>query len=289
MLEVPHNATGSGKVGFPGLGIGEFTLDRVAFSIFGLDIYWYAVIIVTGFALAILLAFRLLKKTSISQDNLLDMILIATPIAVICARLYYVIMDSGNSYETFWDVINIRNGGLAIYGAVIGAVASVAVYCTVKKLKVFDILDLVGIGFILAQGIGRWGNFVNQEAFGKATDSFLRMTIYYGGVQYSVHPTFLYESLWNLTGALLLYFLFKKRQYVGQVFLGYLGWYGLGRAIIEGLRINSLYIPGTQLAVSQLVAIICVVAAAGLLITCEVLRRKDRLPAFLHLPVKENV
>ncbi len=288
MLEVPYGATGSGKVGFPGLGIEEFSLNRVAFTIFGINIYWYAIMIVTGFALAIVLGFHLLKRTYMTQDNMLDMILIATPTAIICARLYYVLMDSGNSYDSFLDVINIRNGGLAIYGAIIGAVLAIVIYCSIKKVNAADVLDFIGPCFLLAQGIGRWGNFFNQEAFGKATDSFLRMTIHFGGQQYSVHPTFLYESLWNLLGAVLLYFLFKNRKYLLQVFLHYLSWYGLGRAFIEPLRIDSLYIPGTKIAVSLVVAVVCVVVAEALAVTFDILNRKGKLPAYLRLKEKEN-
>ena len=162
----------------------------------------------------------------------------------------------------------IWKGGLAIYGGVLGALLGVAVFCKVKKIKLPALLDLVSLGFLIGQSIGRWGNFFNREAFGAETSSFLRMGLtdsLTGKTTYH-HPTFLYESLWNALGFVLLHFLSKKRTFDGQIALGYALWYGLGRTFIEGLRTDSLYIPGTALRVSQLLAALSCLAAAAVLV-----------------------
>lgn len=252
--------SGIGAISFPNLGIKEFSINNVAFRIFGLEIYWYAIIIATGFLLAVFLGMKLAKKTSITQDNLLDAILWITPFAVVCARLYYVVFDSKGTYESFLDIINIRGGGLGIYGGVIGATIGVFVFCRIKKIKVLEITDIVAPCFLLGQLIGRWGNFVNQEAYGAVTDVPWAMQIYIDGQATKVHPTFLYESLWNLAGLFISLAIFKNRKHNGTVSFFYMIWYGVGRFIIESLRTDQLLILG--IPVSMLVAALSVFGGA---------------------------
>jgi len=243
---------GNGPIAFPGLGIGEFTISRVAFTIFGIEIYWYGIFIALAFALGVWISVSLAKKNDVNPDNLIDLILWAAPVAIICARLYYVLF-SLDLYDNFLDIINLRDGGVAIYGAVIGAVITTLIYCKIKKLNSLKMVDVAAPALLLGQAIGRWGNFVNQEAFGSETSLPWRMRIYISGIATDVHPTFLYESLWNLIGFIILMLLFKKRKYIGQIFLTYIAWYGFGRMIIEGLRTDSLMI-FDSIRVSQVLA-----------------------------------
>jgi len=195
-------------------------------------------------------------------------VLWVTPFAFLCARLYYCIFywDEGGYADNLLSVLYVWEGGLAIYGGVIGAVLGIIVFCKVKKLSIGAVLDIVALCFLIGQTMGRWGNFFNREAFGAETDSFLRMGLYntYTGVTEYHHPTFLYESVWNLAGFLCLHFLSKKRRYDGQVALSYAAWYGLGRTFIEGLRTDSLY--WGSFRVSQLLALTSFLAAAGVLV-----------------------
>ena len=267
---------------FPNLGI---TVDPspVAFTAFGKDIYWYGIIIASGFLLAVLYMLHRAKDFGVTQDDVLDMILWAVPIGVVCARLYYCIFY----WELYEDdpisMLYIWEGGLAIYGGIIGGVITLLVVAKVKKIPAPVLLDLAGMGVIIGQCIGRWGNFFNREAFGEETSSFLRMGLYNpvtGQTSY-VHPTFLYESLWNLVGFLLLHFLSKGRKYDGQTALQYMAWYGAGRAVIEGLRTDSLYIPGTSLRVSQILAAVgCVVALV--ILAVQAVRKHDPSGLFVN-------
>ena len=252
-------------ISFPSLGI-EVNPIRVI-DIGPLSIHLYGVIIALGLALAVVYASRRSGQFGLSSDTLTDGVLWVTPFAILCARLYYCIFywEEGGYAENPISVLYIWNGGLAIYGGVIGAIIGIIVFSKVKKLKIGAVMDVVSLGFLIGQSIGRWGNFFNREAFGSVTTSFLRMGLYNtdtGAVEYH-HPTFLYESVWNLTGFVILHFLSKRRKYDGQIALGYLAWYGLGRAIIEGLRTDSLYLGSFR--VSQLLAAVsCVVAVAVL-------------------------
>ena len=262
-------------ISFPGLGL-SFNPSRVAFSIGSKPIYWYGIIIAVGFLLAVLYAMRRCKQFGLTQDNIIDMLICAVPSAIVCARAYYCIFE----WELYKDdpirVLFIWEGGLAIYGGIIGAVLAVLVYTKVAKVKTSAMLDIGGLGLLIGQSIGRWGNFINREAFGTMTGSFLRMGLTdANGATIYVHPTFLYESLWNALGLLILHFLSKRRKYDGQVFVMYIGWYGLGRVFIEGLRTDSLYLMGTNLRVSQLVAGICVVFAVVFLFVNAVFREHD--------------
>lgn len=257
----------SSPISFPNLGI-EINPSRVAFSIGSKDIYWYGIIIAIGFALAVLYACRRAPQFGLTEDHILDMLLCAVPAAIICARLYYCIFYWELYAENPVSVLYIWEGGLAIYGGVIGAVLAVWIYSRIKKVKLGPMLDIGGLGLLIGQMIGRWGNFINREAYGSVTNSFLKMglTDAAGAVTY-YHPTFLYESAWNLMGFLILHFYSKKhRHYDGEIFTLYIVWYGLGRGMIEGLRTDSLYLFGTGFRVSQLLAILSCLVAVALLV-----------------------
>lgn len=258
---------------FPSLGL-ELNPPR-GFTIPGTDftIYYYGVIIALGLVLAVMYGLRRSKEFGLKQDDILDGVLWIVPLCIICARAYYVLFEL-DQYKTFADVINIRKGGLAIYGGVIGAVIGVVIFSKVKKVSLPAVLDLVGIAFLIGQSIGRWGNFINREAYGAPTDCFLRMGLVVNGELGYYHPTFLYESVWNAIGFVLLHFLSKKRQYDGQMALGYVAWYGLGRAFIEGLRMDSLY--WRPFRVSQVLAAVSCMAAVVTLLVMAIRGNKQK-------------
>ena len=258
------NPMNFGPISFPFLGL-EIDPPR-ALSIGPLSIHLYGLIIATGLVLAVFYACRRCREFGIKEDDLLDGVLWVTPFAILCARAYYCVFSWDQYADDPISVLYIWNGGLAIYGGVIGAVLGVIVFCKIKKLKIATILDMVLIGFLIGQSIGRWGNFFNREAFGAETDSFFRMglTNVKTGITTYYHPTFLYESVWNALGFLLLHFASKKRKYDGQVALMYAAWYGLGRCLIEGLRVDSLW--WGPFRVSQLLAGISCLAAVGILL-----------------------
>lgn len=234
-------------------------------EIFGLSIHFYGLIIACGLMLAVLYGCKRCSQFGFSVDDLTDGVLCIVPFAILCARLYYCVFDWTSYRDNPISVLYIWNGGLAIYGGVIGAVLGILVFARVKKIKVGAVLDLVALGFLIGQAIGRWGNFFNREAFGAATDSFMKMGLFNWTKQSweYYHPTFLYESLWNAAGFALLHFLSKKRQYDGQIALGYAAWYGLGRTFIEGLRVDSLY--WGNFRVSQVLAAVSCFAAVAVL------------------------
>lgn len=230
------------------------------------SIHFYGIIIACGLLLAVLYGCKRCKEFGFTVDDLTDGVLCIVPFAILCARLYYCIFEWSSYKDDPISVLYIWNGGLAIYGGVIGAVIGVLVFCKIKKIKFGAVMDLVVLGFLIGQALGRWGNFFNREAFGSATESFMKMGLFNQWTQsweYH-HPTFLYESLWNVAGFVLLHFLSKKRQYDGQIALGYAAWYGLGRTFIEGLRTDSLYW-GT-FRVSQILAAVSCFAAVGVLL-----------------------
>ena len=259
------------KIGFPGLGIAPFEIDSVAFTIFGIEIAWYAVIITVGMIMAVLYCSYRAKQIGISFDDVIDFALAAIPSGIVGARLYYILTKIEN-FPTFRDWISIRDGGLAIYGGIIAGTLAVIVVAKIKKIPFLAFADCTMPGIILAQAIGRWGNFCNGEAFGYETESFLRMSLCNGltGFQtVTVHPCFLYESLWNILGFILINLFYKKRKYDGQIFVAVCGWYGLGRAWIEGLRTDSLYLPeifGLELRISQVLAIGVFLVCIGFLV-----------------------
>lgn len=264
-----------GAISFPNLGI-VINPSRVAFSVLGKDIYWYGIIIAMGFVLAVVYGMRRAPAFGLTEDNILDMLFAAVPTAIVGARMYYCVFY----WELFADhpisVLYIWEGGMAIYGGVIGAVLAVVIFCKIRKIPIGPMVDVGGLGLLIGQMIGRWGNFMNREAHGAVTDSFLKMglennageVIYY-------HPTFLYESLWNLLGFLVLHVFSKKRRRDGEVFAGYVAWYGLGRLWIEGLRTDSLYLFGTGIRVSQLVAGVSCVIGIGWLVYSRFVKKSD--------------
>ena len=269
-------------VQFPRLGL-ELEIDRVAFTLGGLNIYWYGIIIAAGLLLALVFAFHYAADFGVDADRLVDVVLVGTVCAIICARAYYVAF-APFKYDSIWDMINLRDGGIAIYGAVIGAAVFGGLACKWRKVPILPTFDLVAMGFLIGQGMGRWGNFFNQEAFGTNTNSlfgmYSRATHEYltwwqddlaaQGVMVDpsmpVHPTFLYESVWCFVGFFALWAFMKKRRFNGQIALLYAVWYGAGRFWIEGLRTDSLLIPGLGLRVSQVVALACVVVGLVLLV-----------------------
>ena len=266
-------------ISFPALGI-QWNPGQ-SLTLGSLSIHYYGIIIALGLMLAVIYGWQRSKHFGIKQDDITDGVLWIVPLAVVCARLYYCIFTWKEYASNPISILYIWQGGLAIYGGVIGAAIGVAVHCKIKKIKLPALLDLVALGFMIGQCIGRWGNFFNREAFGGITNSFLRMGLYntYTGVTEYHHPTFLYESLWNLAGFIALHFLSKKRQYDGQIALGYVAWYGLGRAIIEGLRTDSLYLGNFR--ISQLLAAITCFAAATVLVIM-MFRQHDREKLFVN-------
>lgn len=263
---------------FPHMGIKLF-IDRVAFNIGIKPVYWYGIIIAAGLILGIFAAAMLAKSRKISTDAVFDIVLWGLPSAVVCARIYYVIFEFEQYKNNFADVFKIWEGGIAIYGAVIGAVSAAYIYCRVKKLNFPEMADVCCVGLITGQMIGRWGNFTNQEAFGGNTSLPWGMTgsdivkkledMKAAGMDVNpdmpVHPTFLYESLWNLLVLGILIFMFYRMyRFSGQIFLSYITLYGAGRFWIEGLRTDSLYLGPVR--VSQLVALVCVAAGVILLV-----------------------
>ena len=264
------------NISFPKLNL-LFNVERVAFSVGGKNIYWYGIIIAFGFLLAIVCALALAKKYGMKKDTVVDIVLIASPCAIICARLYYVVFRWDYYSVHPNEIIQIWNGGLAIYGAIIASVIVAAIYCRVKKENLALFFDIGAVGLLIGQSVGRWGNFVNQEAFGRNTSlpwgmtgSEIKEDLYSLSSQgidvnplLPVHPTFLYESLWNAVFLVIFLLCFKKRRFDGQIFLMYLICYGTGRFLIEGLRLDSLYLGSIR--ISQLVALVCVaVGIAGM-------------------------
>lgn len=258
------------NVSFPRLGL-EFEINRVAFSIGGtFDIYWYAIFIVSGVLLALLYAKLNAKRFNVDMDSLLNCFIVGVITAIIGARLYYVAFSWDAFASNPMRIFNLRDGGLAIYGGIIGALLGGLITAKVQKMKLLPLLDLTMICFLIGQAVGRWGNFMNQEAFGTPTDSLFGMASE-ATANVAVHPCFLYESVWCALGVLLLHIFSKKWQrYYGQVTFLYMIWYGLERAVVEGLRTDSLYLPFTigdyQPRVSQLVSIALVVAGIVLLV-----------------------
>ncbi len=265
---------------FPGLGL-ELNINRVAFSVFGKDIYWYGIIIACGFILAVTYCYYNAKRFGIVKDRVIDFILFAAPGGIIGARIYYVVFylslyrNPDGSFN-WGKAIAIWDGGLAIYGGVIAAIIILLIFCAVNKIKFLAFADLGSYGLFIGQAIGRWGNFCNQEAYGGPTTLPWRMGLTVAGEYIEVHPTFLYESVWNLVGLAFAHFVLRKhRKFDGQVFLFYLSWYGLGRFWIEGMRTDSLYLFNTGIRVSQLLAGICFLIAGALLIVLTIKLKHD--------------
>ena len=268
-------------VRFPGLGI-ELTINRVAFSISGFDIYWYGILFTTAILTGGMVAIYLGKKLGINDDDFIDVMIVGTICGIIGARAYYVAF-APFEYETLWDMINLRDGGIGIYGGLIAGLLSGWFACKWKKIRFFDAADCIFTGFLFGQTFGRWANFMNQEAFGTNTDSILGMisestTRYLTRVAPSlaeqgimvdpnmpVHPTFLYESVWCAIGFIILFTHFRKRRFSGEMLCMSAAWYGFGRFFIEGLRTDSLATTG-GLRTSQIIAVVTVVAAVSVMV-----------------------
>ena len=275
---------------FPRLGW-SFEIDRVAFRLFGMDVYWYGIIIAVGFLLAVLYCFKYAKRYAIDPDDLTNMLLFAVPLSIIGARTYYVVFMYNEYYygqPALW--YRIWDGGMAIYGAIIMGVLTCVVYCYIRRIRMGTMLDLCVMGLLIGQCIGRWGNFVNGEAYGTVTYAYPWIMQVNGGP--SVHPCFLYESVWNLVGFLILHFYSKKRRYCGEIFLIYVAWYGIGRGLIEGLRTDSLYLWGTSLRISQAIGYITAILALGVLVYLYLFREPDeeklKTPYYTRLSRKQR-
>ncbi len=272
------------ELSFPGLGIENFTVNSEAFRIGSFSIAWYAILITIGMIMAVGYTYYRAKNIGLTLDHIIDFALAAIPIGIIGARLYYVLSEI-DRYDSFLEVINIRSGGLAIYGGIIGGALAIFLVSYFKKIPFLAIADCCTPGIILAQAIGRWGNFTNGEAYGYQTDIFCRMGIsninsildFNTSEMVYVHPTFLYESLWNLLGFILINIFFKHKKYDGQIMFLVFGWYGLGRMLIEGLRTDSLYFFGTGIRTSQLLAGIIFVGMLGLLIYLHIKKPKKEI------------
>ena len=252
------------------------------FSIGTMEIRFYGVVIAVGLLLAVLYGLKRSKQFGLKEDDILDGVLWIVPFSIICARLYYCVFSWDAYKDNLKEILYIWHGGLAIYGAVIGAGLGVVIFCLIKKVRLGAVLDMVALCFLIGQSVGRWGNFFNREAFGAATESFFKMGLYNDDLKRFefYHPTFLYESVWNAAGFVLLHFLSKKRQYDGQIALGYAAWYGLGRTFIEGLRMDSLY--WGSFRVSQLLAAISCFAAATALVVLA-FRKHNREKLFVNV------
>ena len=267
------NFLSSTAITFPGLGIRIDPPQALPITE-NFSINLYGLIIAIGLMLAIIYGRKRAKEFGHNFDDMIDGILFIVPLAIVCTRLYYCIFNWDYYGSHPIEILYIWQGGLAIYGGVIGAAIGILIYAKWKKVTIGSVLDITSLGFLIGQSIGRWGNFFNREAFGSETENFLRMGLYKrvtesgdivaSTTMYYYHPTFLYESLWNATGFLLLHFFSKRRKYDGQVALLYVAWYGLGRTFIEGLRTDSLY--WGDFRVSQiLAAVTCFAAVAALM------------------------
>ena len=268
-------------ISFPGLSIGPFEIDPVLVSTPFFTVRWYGAVITLGMILGVIYAAYRAKQSGINLDDVLDCIIFAIPAGIICARLYYLIFDSGK-IDSFYDIISIWEGGLAIYGGIIGGFIAVCIVARVKKINLPAILDCFAPGVMIGQIFGRWGNFFNAEAYGTLdmiefpfigvihTPSFeddfvLRMVIENSRVgEIAVHPTFLYESVWNLLGLIFIHFWFKHKKFNGEIVLMYFSWYGFGRFFIEGMRGDSLMLGNFR--VSQMLALALVIVSIVLLI-----------------------
>ncbi len=280
------------NISFPGLGIEEFSVDRVAISLTDdWKVYWYGVIIMLGVVVAFLHAYIRVKQEGIKVDDILDVGIWTVFCGVVGARLYYVLfdyIDRPQNYQSFKDVIAVWEGGLAIYGGVIGGALAILLVTRIKKINTLKVMDTVAPGVMIAQAIGRWGNFFNGEAHGDVVSEnsplyFLRMGLVEGGEWIYVHPTFLYESLWNIVGFILITVFYRKKKFNGQIVFSYFAWYGFGRMFIEGLRTDSLWLIPGKVRVSQLIAGICFVLGTAAILAGLLLVRKGMFQKWLKV------
>lgn len=277
-------------ISFPGIGLGPVLINHTAFYLFGREIRWYGIVICIGIILAFLYTQFRARQEGISLDDMLDYVIITVPVSIVCARIYFV-LTSLSEYDNFYDMIAIWNGGIAIYGAVIGGFFSIIAISKFKKIKALKVLDAVAPGVMIGQIIGRFGNFFNAEAYGNLdyaeflgkvvhtpdfeNNFFLRMVIqdFKTGRTITVHPTFLYEAVWNAVGLLIINAFYKRKKFDGQIVIMYFTWYGFGRFFIEGLRSDSLYIG--KIKISQLLALLFFVTGVILLACFTIKARKN--------------
>lgn len=280
------------SIRFPHLGIYLPNIGKTI-SVFGVDIAYYGITIAIAMIVGISIALHEAKRTGQNQDTYLDLLMLTMLTSVVGARIYYVIFSWSNYKDNLGEILNIRNGGLAIYGGIIAGVITVFVYSKITKMKFLQIADTVCMGLAAGQIIGRWGNFFNREAFGEYTNNLLAMqlpvsavrkneitsamwnhVVTIGGVEYiQVHPTFLYEGLWNFMVLLFLFWFRKRKKFEGELFFCYLAGYGVGRFWIESLRTDQLLLPGIHVPVSQMLSAVLVIVSLSVII-CK--RRKNR-------------
>ena len=280
------------SIRFPHLGIYLPNVGKTI-SVFGFDIAYYAITIAIAMIVGISIALHEAKRTGQNQDTYLDLLMLTMLTSVVGARIYYVIFSWSNYKDNLGEILNIRNGGLAIYGGIIAGVITVFVYSKITKMKFLQIADTVCMGLAAGQIIGRWGNFFNREAFGEYTNNLLAMqlpvsavrkneitsamwnhVVTIGGVEYiQVHPTFLYEGLWYFSVVLFLFWFRKRNKFEGELFFCYLAGYGVGRFWIESLRTDQLLLPGIHVPVSQMLSAVLVIVSLSVII-CK--RRKNR-------------
>lgn len=292
LLQAATAVTQEIEVEFPNLFGGLAINYYRGFTLFGIPIYWYGVLITIGVVLAYLYAMHRTKDLGLSKDRVFDVVFAALIGGFLGARIYYCVFttldpNSGMNYDIVTTFTGIRDGGLAIYGGIIGGFLVGFVACKIRKVNFFTMCDLASFGFLIGQTIGRWGNFVNQEAYGAVADpdwlfgmtgTIISQNVEAGAI---VHPCFLYESVWCLLGFIGLHFYSKKlRTFDGEIFLLYIAWYGLGRAFIEGLRTDSLMIG--EYRVSQLLAAASFVVAAVLFIVFKIITEKKQIPLYVN-------
>ena len=284
------------QISFPGIGIDWFAVDKVAFSIGSLSVRWYGIIITLGIVCGVLYAmFRAKRNEGIPSEDVMDFAIWVVLLAVIGARLYYV-LTSLDMYDSFFDVFKVWEGGLGIYGGIIGGCMGIVIMCLIKKISWRKLFDMAAPGVMIAQAMGRWGNFFNGEAYGYAIGdttrffffnkeivltsgegtvfNFFRMGLNQYGYTTYYHPTFLYESVWNILGFVVANIIYKHKRFHGQIALFYFTWYGFGRMFIEGFRTDSLYVPGTNIRISQLLGFAFFIGAGVALLVLTILTRK---------------
>lgn len=285
MLKISH-------LSFPGLGIDEFAVNSVAFTLFGRDVAWYGVIITAGIIMAALYVLYRANQEHISSDDVLDVGIYTVLFSVLGARIFFVV-TSLEQYigRPFWKVFAIWEGGLAIYGAIIAGAITILVWCKLKKRDPLVFYDMIAPAVMIGQLMGRWGNFFNAEAYGSETDIFCRMGIKQGGEWHYYHPCFFYESFWNFIGLILISLFYKKKKYNGQIVLMYFAWYGFGRMFIEQLRTDSLAIGGNNenavwyLKVSSILGLFFFLVCGGILLY-NLIKKTKRPTAFDEIPEK---
>ncbi len=271
------------NISFPNLGI-KLSVKEAAFTVFGRNIYWYAIIMTSAIILGIIYVMKRRKFEGVSSDDVIDYAIFGVILGLVGARLYYVLTSLEN-YTDFWSVFKVWEGGLGFYGSLIGGALAVFLVSRRKKQSTLKMFDMISPAMMLGQIIGRWGNFVNGEAYGSNTMyEFFGMkfsTPHAGALPWAMHideirdgvarssvdcqPTFLYESLWNLIGFILINIFYKKKKFDGQIFFAYIAWYGFGRMLIEGFRTDSLYVG--PIKISQLIGLLCFIGGGILFFT----------------------